>query len=495
MEVEIKNIEAIENPRKDFNEKKLIELTESIKSHGILENLGVVEIADRKGHYELVYGERRLKAATLAGLKTVPVVVVHLDPLLAHLIENLHRHDLNPMEEAIAFKRLVDRGRTNGVNAAHVGKEVNKTELYVQRRLELLNCTQKVQNALREGKIMLGHALAIARSRAKEQDAVLKEVISERLDVKSTHWRVSRKSAKLENAIFSRKDCIGCKFNGGEQTILYETGTQLKGVCMNTKCFIKKTNEKIKKEKATYEKIKVVLLQKKKIEAMAGLTRVYGRTKIEVKKDMKKHPEDYRVCLEHDYKGIPELVVFKKEGRAIPKTGGKPQDPKVAEAALKNRITEFKRQLLIRENKKILTVDSVKRISLHFLIQELPWGMKEALGKKLSKGTGTFPAILGMEEAELQEFLADQSRLRIKELRNSELQDLADHSGMQIRKVFKLNDTFLNLHTIPQLKVLAGELGVSLESKKKTDIVQEILKDKVTVKKIPESMLLKLKRF
>ena len=170
-------------------------------------------------------------------------------------------------------------------------------------------------------------------------------------------------------------------------------------------------------------------------------------------------------------------------------------DPKVAEAALKNRITEFKRQLLIRENKKILTVDSVKRISLHFLIQELPWGMKEALGKKLSKGTGTFPAILGMEEAELQEFLADQSRLRIKELRNSELQDLADYSGMQIQEVFKLNDTFLNLHTIPQLKVLAGELGiVQLESKKKTDIVQEILKDKVTAKKIPESVLLKLKR-
>ena len=155
----INRIEPNKNqPRKEFNEDELQELADSIKQFGVIEPLVVVK---RKGYYELIAGERRWRAARLAGLKEVPVVIKDYDDqqiVEIALIENIQREDLNPIEEAHAYERLIQEFN---LTQDEVAERVSKSRTTVTNALRLLKLTEKVQQMLIDDMLSTGHVRAL----------------------------------------------------------------------------------------------------------------------------------------------------------------------------------------------------------------------------------------------------------------------------------------------------------------------------------------------
>ena len=147
-----------DQPRKTFDEDKLLELSESIKQHGIINPLIV---QDRGDHYEIIGGERRWRAAKKAELKEVPVIIKNLtEEEIAEyaLIDNLQREDINPIEEALAFKKLIDDfGYTQDV----VAEKVSKSRVTITNSLRLLKLCEAVRQMVIDGKLSTGHARAL----------------------------------------------------------------------------------------------------------------------------------------------------------------------------------------------------------------------------------------------------------------------------------------------------------------------------------------------
>ena len=145
-------------PRKKFDEEKIRELADSIKQFGIIEPLVVVK---RKGYYELIAGERRWRAARLAGLKEVPVVIKdYNDQQIVEiaLIENIQREDLNPIEEALAYERLI---KEFNLKQDEVAERVSKSRTTITNSLRLLKLTKKVQQMLIDDMLTTGHVRAL----------------------------------------------------------------------------------------------------------------------------------------------------------------------------------------------------------------------------------------------------------------------------------------------------------------------------------------------
>ncbi len=159
LEVDINKIEPNKNqPRKNFDEEKIKELAESISEIGIVQPIVVKKSGD---FFEIVAGERRWRAARVSGLKTVPVVVKDFDDLKAleaSLIENIQREDLNPLEEAVTYKRFSEEFN---FNQETIAKKVGKSRATVANSMRLLNLDKRVQNFLKENKISSGHARAL----------------------------------------------------------------------------------------------------------------------------------------------------------------------------------------------------------------------------------------------------------------------------------------------------------------------------------------------
>ncbi len=152
-------------PRTRFNEEALFDLASSIKEHGIIEP---VVLRPSQPGYELVAGERRWRAARLAGLKTIPAVVRDLDDrqtMFFALIENMQREDLNAIEEARALRELMD---TFGLNQEEAAKSVGKSRSYVTNALRLLKLPDNVLDLVENGKLSAGHARAIAGLKGRE---------------------------------------------------------------------------------------------------------------------------------------------------------------------------------------------------------------------------------------------------------------------------------------------------------------------------------------
>lgn len=171
-------------PRKRFDEEKMAELAASIKEHGVVQP--VVARTSKNG-YELVIGERRWRAAKMAGLKTIPVVVREFqesEMMELALIENLQREDLNPIEEAEAYARLI---KEFGLTQDELAVTLGKSRPAIANMLRLLNLAAEVQDSVSRGTISMGHARALLGIEAKEQQLVAcNEVIARGLSVRET---------------------------------------------------------------------------------------------------------------------------------------------------------------------------------------------------------------------------------------------------------------------------------------------------------------------
>ncbi|AEE92729.1 chromosome partitioning protein [Tepidanaerobacter acetatoxydans Re1] len=184
-EIDIKAIVANDKqPRKDFDEQKLDELAASMKQHGVLQPV----IVRKKGNiYELVAGERRWRAAAKAGIKKIPAIVKELsdaDVMEIALIENLQREDLNPMEEALAYKTLMD---DFGLTQEELSKRVGKSRSQIANTVRLLNLESEIQELVLQDKLTAGHARALLSIQDKKcRYDLAKKISSDALSVRQT---------------------------------------------------------------------------------------------------------------------------------------------------------------------------------------------------------------------------------------------------------------------------------------------------------------------
>lgn len=191
-------------PRKDFDEKALEDLAESIRQYGVLQPLTVTRrerVRDDGGisvEYELVAGERRLRAAKKIGVIQVPVLIRSSEDsdkmkLEIAIIENLQREDLNPIDRAVAFKKLADDFK---LKHTEIAKKMGKSREYVSNTLRLLNLPADMQQAMVNGKINEGHSrpLLMLADRPKEQQELFVEIIERKLAVREAE-RISRRIA------------------------------------------------------------------------------------------------------------------------------------------------------------------------------------------------------------------------------------------------------------------------------------------------------------
>jgi len=231
-------------PRREFDENHLKSLADSIRQYGVLQALVVTRKEFEKDggglavEYELIAGERRLRAARLAGLLQVPVLIrtgEESDQMKLELaiIENIQREDLNPVDRARAFERLVSEFK---FKHAEVGKKVGKSREYVSNTLRILSLPEYIIEALSEGKITEGHSrpLMMLVDRPQEQETLFKEIIFKKLNVREAesiarHIAVERARKLVDQELIDIEDRfkeklgtrvrIEKKENGGKVTI------------------------------------------------------------------------------------------------------------------------------------------------------------------------------------------------------------------------------------------------------------------------------------
>lgn len=187
-----------DQPRKDFDEKALSELAESIEQHGVLQPLVVRPLAN--GAYQLVAGERRWRAARIAGLTEVPVVIKELsdeEVIEIAMIENLQREDLNPLEEALGYRYMMDE---LGITQEQAAEKVGKSRPAVANALRLLKLPDEVQEMIKNNLISPGHARALLGF--DSEDIIIqtaKLIVKEDLSVREVETMVknSKKAPKI----------------------------------------------------------------------------------------------------------------------------------------------------------------------------------------------------------------------------------------------------------------------------------------------------------
>ena len=233
-----------EQPRKKFDEDALQELSESIKQYGILQPLLV---SDKKDYYEIVAGERRWRAAKMAGLKEVPVVVKEFSTqeiVEISLIENIQRENLNPIEEAMAYKRLIDEFH---LKQDEIAERVSKSRTAVTNSMRLLKLDSRVQQMMVDEMISAGHARAIlAISDPEQQYNAAMKVFDEKLSVRETE--------KLVKSILTPTKKKPVVSNPTEDAIYESLEEKMKGIT-GTRVFIhRKKNNKGKIEIEYYSR-------------------------------------------------------------------------------------------------------------------------------------------------------------------------------------------------------------------------------------------------
>ena len=233
-----------EQPRKKFDEDALQELSESIKQYGILQPLLV---SDKKDYYEIVAGERRWRAAKMAGLKEVPVVVKEFtdqEIVEISLIENIQREDLNPIEEAMAYKRLMEEFH---LKQDEIADRVAKSRTAVTNSMRLLKLSSKVQEMVIADMISAGHARALLGiSDEALQETTAMKVFDEKLSVRETE--------KLVKNLVSPAKKVKTERNTAEDAIYESLEEKMKGI-MGTKVSIqRKKNNKGKIEIEYYSR-------------------------------------------------------------------------------------------------------------------------------------------------------------------------------------------------------------------------------------------------
>ena len=243
-----KIVNSTYNPRKDFREETLLELSESIRQSGVLQPICV---RPKDEGFEIVYGERRYWAAAMAGLKYIPALVRELTDAEAEdaaITENLQREDVKPREEAAAYNKAIQSGRHTIESL--VGK-FGKSEAYIRSRLKLCGLIDALAEQLDKEEISVGVATEIAKYPAEVQQQVFDEHFAEGCYSSWKNARVKeiarrlyeRYMTKLESYNFDKTECLSCQHNTANQVLFKDECTGGCAGCQNRECMIRKNNE------------------------------------------------------------------------------------------------------------------------------------------------------------------------------------------------------------------------------------------------------------
>lgn len=186
-----------QQPRRTFDTEELAGLAETIKEHGIVQPIVIRSDPTTPGHYSIIAGERRWRAAQIAGLHKVPVVIREFDELTTlkvAIVENLQRQDLNAIEEAVAFGQLMDRF---GYNQQQIADTIGKSRAYVANTIRLLGLPKEVQEMVIHGAISAGHARAALM--ATDPLAAAKEMVAKKLSVREAEGLINKQQAERKN--------------------------------------------------------------------------------------------------------------------------------------------------------------------------------------------------------------------------------------------------------------------------------------------------------
>ena len=199
---------GLKQPRKRFDEETLADLADSIRTHGIIQPLTVRRLSS--GYYQIIAGERRWRAAKLAGLSEVPAVIIEADDrkvMELGLIENLQREDLNPMEEAMGYRTLIEE---YGLTQEETAQRVGKSRPAVANALRLIALPDAIRHLVEEGQLSAGHARALLSiSSSTLQKKLAQKIIAEGLSVRQTEAlakRFAREEAQEETAYAAPPD-------------------------------------------------------------------------------------------------------------------------------------------------------------------------------------------------------------------------------------------------------------------------------------------------
>ena len=230
-------------PRKNFDEQNIVDLTNSIRERGVIQPIIVRRSNSDNSKYEIIAGERRWIAARKAGLHEIPVVVTEADDLKSlefAIVENVQRHDLNPLEEAQGYKRLIDEF---SYDQEKVSKFIGKSRSYITNALRILNLPLVVLNFIENKKITTGHAKILVG--LENAEFIAKKIIEKKLSVRQTenfvkifkkkpHFTQSFKDPNIRNLEQSISDKIGLSVsiknnrkNKGTITFSYHDSEQL----------------------------------------------------------------------------------------------------------------------------------------------------------------------------------------------------------------------------------------------------------------------------
>lgn len=250
MSIPLDKVEIEENIRKQFDPAEMKELAANIKKVGVLQNIVVIRAG--KGAYTLSAGERRVRAARMAGLTEIPASVYEegVDPKMLQIFENLHRKDVGPIEEARGFKDLLDEGKHTIEGLAQA---VSKTVKYVTRSVRLLELPKAAIKAIEKGTLTPEHGHQILRAPDDKRETFTEYAITPKWAgvLPTIHDLINEIERRLEKPLAQAcfpKDreyagamaCSACPFNTGNQDVLFE-GAQ-DGKCTDGSCFTKKTN-------------------------------------------------------------------------------------------------------------------------------------------------------------------------------------------------------------------------------------------------------------
>jgi ParB family chromosome partitioning protein len=239
------------NPRRLFTEGDLEDLTQSIREHGIVQPVVVRPAKDSPGHYELIAGERRWRAAQRAGLATVPVIIREVDDRVAlelAIIENVQRADLNPIEEGMGYQQLIDDHEYTQADLAQV---IGKSRSHVANTLRLLKLPDSVRDMITNGSLSAGHARTLITT--EDPGALAEKIIRDGLSVRQAEAlaqdggkpsAVKRKAEtgegkdadtkaleKLLSDVMGMRVSVNHVNNGGDVRIHYTTLEQLDEIC------------------------------------------------------------------------------------------------------------------------------------------------------------------------------------------------------------------------------------------------------------------------
>ena len=243
-----KIVNSTYNPRKDFREETLLELSESIRQSGVLQPICV---RPKDEGFEIVYGERRYWAAAMAGLKYIPALVRELTDAEAEdaaITENLQREDVKPREEAAAYNKAIQSGRHT---IESLGGKFGKSEAYIRSRLKLCGLIDALAEQLDKEEISVGVATEIAKYPAEVQQQVFDEHFAEGCYSSWKNARVKeiarrlyeRYMTKLESYNFDKTECLSCQHNTANQVLFKDECTGGCAGCQNRECMIRKNNE------------------------------------------------------------------------------------------------------------------------------------------------------------------------------------------------------------------------------------------------------------